>query len=207
MKKLKLIFAKAMKILLHPPALRNVSINRKSKVCSGSELTNVSIGNYSYVGNNCFVVNTKIGNFCSIADRCLIGGATHPIYRVSTSPVFHNGKNVLNKNFADFESIKTPETIIGNDVWIGMGCIIKAGIKIGNGSILGMGSVLTKDIPPYEIWGGNPARKIKDRFDKDKVELLMKTEWWNLNDNDISKLANKFDDIEKFLNDEQDVKK
>ena len=157
---LKLLMAKGLKIILNPPALRNCVIDSSSKVCSRSELNNIVMNRYSYIGNNCFMVNVSIGSFCSIADRCCIGGAMHPIQRVSVSPVFHEGKNILSKNFAKFPCIPTEKTVIENDVWIGMGCYIKAGITIHNGSVIGMGSVVTKDVPENATVVGVPAKVI-----------------------------------------------
>lgn len=196
---IKLVIAKGFKHLFRPPALRNCSLHKSAYVCSGSELNKVIIGKYSYVGNNCFMGNVKIGSFCSIADKCSIGGAAHPINRVSTSPVFHSGKNVLRTNFAEFPSIPTPQTIIENDVWIGMGSYIKAGIVIHNGAVVGMGSIVTHDIPAYEIWAGNPAKKIGKRFDDERVIELEKLQWWNWDDNELADKAYLFDDINKLL--------
>lgn len=203
---IKFIISKGLKRILNPPALRNTMIDSTSKVCSGSELSSVSINKYSYVGNRCFIVNASIGSFCSIADKCSIGGAAHPITRVSSSPVFHNGENIMKKNFAKFEPIKTPRTVIENDVWIGMGVYLKAGVTIHNGAVIGMGSVVTKDIPPYEIWAGNPARKIGTRFTQETIDKLLGSEWWSWDDNKLQDLAHTFDDIESFFKASKDLK-
>ncbi len=128
---------------------------------------------YSYIGNYCTVINSEIGKFCSIADNCIIGGANHPIGWVSTSPVFHQGKNVLRKNFSALEFVTTTRTFIGNDVWIGSNCLIKSGIKISDGAVIGMGSVVTKNVGPYEIWAGNPAKMIKGRFADSIIDDLL----------------------------------
>lgn len=190
---LKLLIAKGLKKILNPPALRNCNIDKTSRVCSQSELTRVKMGRYSYIGNDCFMVNTSIGSFCSIADRCYIGGAKHPIERVSSSPVFHKGANVLGKNFQDFASVQTPLTIIENDVWIGIGAIVKAGVVIHNGAVIGMGSVVTHDVPAYEVWAGNPARKLYDRFSPDVKQKLINSQWWCWNDKKIELLAQYFE--------------
>ena len=196
---LKLIIAKGLKIILNPPALRNCTIEQTAKVCSRSELNNVHINHYSYVGNNCFMVNVRIGAFCSIADCCCIGGAMHPIQRVSTSPVFHDGNNILKKNYATFPSIPTLQTVIENDVWIGMGCFIKSGVTIHNGAVIGMGSVVTKDIDPYEIWAGNPAKLIRKRFSEDTIAALLKIQWWNWPESKLKQYAAYFDKPEGFI--------
>ena len=192
---LMLLIAKGLKHFLNPPALRNCELDKTSKVCPKSELNVVTLGKYSYIGNDCFMVNVDIGAFCSIADRVCIGGAGHPIERLSSSPVFHEGNNVLRMNFQTFPYEHTPKTTIENDVWIGIGSIVKAGVVIHNGAVVGAGSVVTHDIPAYEIWAGNPARKIRDRFDKKTAEKIEKTEWWKKSDAEIKVLSKKFDDI------------
>lgn len=183
----------------HLSAVKNSYIDRKSKVCSASQIVNSSLGRYSYIGNSCTIVNAKIGRFCSIADNCIIGGASHPIDWVSTSPVFHKGKNILKINFSNNEYIAVTETVIGNDVWIGSNVLIKGGIKIGSGAVIGMGSVVTKDIGDYEVWAGNPARLIKKRFDDDIVTALLKIKWWDFSDQDLNEYGDFVNNIEDFI--------
>ena len=207
MRRIKFIVAKCLKRLLNPPALRSCNIDKRATVCSGSELNFVKLGKYSYVGNRCFMVNTNIGCFCSIADRCSIGGAMHPIERVSSSPVFHSGQNVMKENFVEFPRMKTPETIIENDVWIGMGCYVKAGVIIHNGAVVGMGSIVTHDIPPYEIWAGNPGKRIGKRFDENQVERLLVTQWWKWPDEQIRNKAHLFNSIDVFLEENPETRK
>jgi len=199
LKNVKLVIAKGLKWILNPPALRDCQIDKTARVCPRSELTNVKVGRYSYVGSQCFAVNASIGHFCSIADRCCIGGATHPMDYVSTSPVFHAGKNIMRTNFSSHSAPKSKVTVIENDVWIGMGCYVKAGVTIHTGAVVGMGSVVTHDIPPYEIWAGNPARFIRKRFDENTIEKLLNSEWRDWSDSKIAETAVMFDDTEKFI--------
>ena len=184
---------------LHIPAVRDSKIHPTAIICSGSHIVRTSLGKYSYVGNFCTVINAAIGGFCSIADNCIIGGASHPIEWVSTSPVFHRGKNILRKNYSNHEFNTTEKTYIGNDVWIGNNCLIKSGIKINDGAVIGMGSVVTKDVGAYEIWGGNPARLIRKRFSDDKIENLLEIKWWNFEDTKLSEHAKYFDSIDQFI--------
>ncbi len=180
------------------PSIRNSSLHSASKVCSGTSLYGVTLSKYSYIGSNCSVICADIGSFCSIADCVTIGGGSHPIDRVSTSPVFHSGRNILKKNFTSspFEPFK--KTFIGHDVWIGCSVLIKSGVSIGNGAVIGMGAVVTKDVGPYEVWGGNPAKLIKKRFDDETIGQLLEYRWWDLTDIEISDQAKYFDDP-KFL--------
>ena len=158
-----------------------------------------SLGRYSYVGRNSLVQNTEIGAFCSISESCNIGMPSHPVTMVSSSPVFLEGSNVLKKNFSSFEHTACKDTEIGSDVWLGANVSIKSGLKIGHGAIVGTGAVVTHDIPPYEIWGGNPARCIKKRFDDATIERLLKSQWWNLSDDELKKYSEFFNEPNKFL--------
>ena len=175
--KIKYIISKLLKILLNPPALNKCVKHKTAKVCPGSELTKVEIGRYSYLGSRCFVVNARIGSFCSIADMVTIGGAEHPLHFVSTSPVFLKGNNVLRKNFSEHSFSANKLTVIENDVWIGRNATIKSGVHISTGAVIGSNSMVTKDVGPYEIWAGNPARCIRKRFDDDTINKLLELKW------------------------------
>ncbi|MDO4599057.1 MAG: CatB-related O-acetyltransferase [[Ruminococcus] gnavus] len=178
-------------------------VERRAAICKGVRFYRSCIGKYSYVGNNTFITNTHIGNFTSISGECYIGGTSHPIHWVSTSSVFHKWKNILHKNFSDFEYDIFQETQIGNDVWIGQGAKIKAGVKIHDGAVIGMGSVVTKNVGPYEVWGGNPAKCIKKRFDEDTIERLLAKEWWNWDDSTIQSKACYMNDIHIFFGEDE----
>lgn len=145
------------------------------------------------------MIDTDIGNFTSISTDCYIGGTSHPTDWVSTSPVFHKWGNIMKKNFSYHEYEIFKKTVIGNDVWIGNRVLIKAGVKIADGAVVGMGSIVTKDIGPYEIWAGNPAKFIRKRFDDETINELLNTEWWNWDDEKIAEHAAKMNNIEKFL--------
>ena len=182
-----------------PTSILNSKIHSKAKIGNGSQIVNSSVGKYSYA-YSCNIVHADIGAFCSIATDCYIGGAAHPSNWVSSSPVFHCGKNVLKKNFSSHQFSPYTRTTIENDVWIGSKTLIKAGITIGTGAIIGMGSVVTHDVPPYEIWAGNPARKIKDRFPQEISNKLLESKWWEWDDDKIAQHAKNFNDPHQFLN-------
>jgi acetyltransferase-like isoleucine patch superfamily enzyme len=118
---------------------------------------------------------------------------------VSSSPVFHAGRNSLGKNFADHPFEGTLSTSIGNDVWIGTDCLVKAGVKIGDGAVIGMGSVLTKDVDNYEVWAGNPASMIGRRFDLETSSALANTKWWGYDETELEASSALFTDVAGFL--------
>ncbi|EHK2407012.1 CatB-related O-acetyltransferase [Clostridium perfringens] len=153
----------------------------------------------SYTGNNCSIIDAEIGKYCSIASYCCIGGGKHPINWVSTSPVFYNNKNSLNRNsykkeFADSNTVK-----IGNDVWIGEKVFIKSGISIGNGAIIGANSVVTKNVPDYAVVAGCPAKIIKYRFSEEIIDELLKIKWWDIDDDILKNYIDCFDNVSKFI--------
>lgn len=180
-------------------SFHSCSIDKKSKVDAQCVLAYVNMGKYSYVGSETHISSTNIGNFVSIGGGCQIGGGMHPLNMVSTSPVFLHGRNFLRKNFAEHTFDGKAEVNIGSDVWIGDGCYIKAGVTIGNGSIVGAHSVVTHDVAPYTIVAGVPARVLRARFSNDIAKSLQEIAWWNWSDSQIEEYAGFFDDPEELI--------
>ncbi len=180
-------------------AIVNSSIHRTAKIESGSHVVNSSLNKYSFCGYDCTIINCDIGAFCSIANNVSIGGARHPLEWVSTSPVFYEGRDSVKKKFSEHRRRKPLKTIIKNDVWIGEKAIIKEGVTISDGAVIGMGSVVTKDVGPYCIAAGSPARIIRRRFDEEMVNEMVRLEWWNFDDNKLKKYAQYITDPRRFL--------
>jgi len=172
----------------------NSQIDKNAFVARGCKLSNVIVKEYSYISKGSEINNCTIGKFCSIAPGVKIGFGKHPTNLLSTSPLFYTNKNVfrdafvIKKDFNEFE-----ETIIGNDVWIGMNSIILDGVIIGDGSIIGAGAVVTKNVEPYSIVAGVPAKVVKYRFDEDIIKLLLESKWWDLPKEDIIEISNYLD--------------
>ena len=149
------------------------------------KLANSTVGEYTYIHSS-VIAHTTIGRFCSIAPGNFIAQGEHPVNFLSTHPLFYSPNVDWQNKFSDKEIIKEhSRVIIANDVWIGAGCYIKDGVKIGNGAIIASGSVVVKDVPDYAIVGGVPAKIIKYRFDNDIIEKLLELKWW---DKSIDKL-------------------
>lgn len=184
---------------IHSKAIKNSVIHKESKVEAGSEIINSKFEKHSFCGYYCEIINTDIGSFSSIANHVIIGGGMHPISWVSTSPVFYEGKDSVKKKFSEFERPKPLRTEIGSDVWIGERAIIKQGVKIGTGSVIGMGSVVVKDVPPYSIVGGCPAKLIRNRFDEKLTRDLLNSKWWELPEDILRKNAKFIKDPEVFI--------
>lgn len=111
---------------------------------------------------------------------------------VSTSPVFYKAKGGTGRHLGENEEPERVSTVIGNDVWIGLRAIIKAGVKIGNGAVIDAGAVVTKDIPDYAIAVGVPAKVIRYRFDAETIDKLNTMKWWNFDEEKLRTLSRGF---------------
>ncbi len=183
------------------------------------------IGAYTYLGGGHTVARhiKKIGRFCSIAPNLHAGLVEHPTDFLSANPIFQGGwKNlwhqldVFNANnsnnikksydcYNDILKTKFKKIIIGNDVWIGDGVLIRRGVKIGDGAIIASHSVVTKDVEPYMIVGGVPAKPIRLRFEEKVIEKLLHLKWWDYGLNaldgcDFTDMGQSIAQIEKNIN-------
>jgi len=180
-------------------AIINSKIDKTSKIEAGCSLVRVKMDKHSFCGYDCEIMNCDIGSFCSIANQVVIGGARHPMEWVSTSPVFSSRRDSVKKKFSMHDKGDTPRTFIGNDVWIGEKALIKSGIRVGHGAVIGMGSVVTKDVSPYSIVAGCPAKVIRKRFDEQMIAELLIIKWWDFEEKRLSKYAKYITSPEDFI--------
>jgi acetyltransferase-like isoleucine patch superfamily enzyme len=192
---------------LHRRAIKNSIIHKTSKIEAGSHIVNSTFGKHSFCGYDCEIVSADIGSFCSIANNVKIGGGMHPIEWVSTSPVFYMGRDSVKAKFSVHKRKPIEKTTIGNDVWIGEGAIIKQGIKIENGAVIGMGSIVTKDVTAYSIVAGNPAKPIKNRFDDITIQKLLDVKWWDFDELTLEMYAKYFTNPVTFIKEFENKKK
>ena len=141
-----------------------------------------TIGAYSYIGNDTDVECADIGKFCSIADHCRIGMGSHKLNMLSTSPIFTEAINGTKTQWVekDIHAAECKRVVLGNDVWVGSHVLINGGVTVGNGVVIGAGAVVVKDVPPYAVVGGVPAKIIRYRFSEDVIAKLEELQWWNL---------------------------
>lgn len=180
-------------IINQKPLTKEVTIRENSSVINSTfedyveigplnAIENASFGSFSYTGQFCFVQNAEIGRFSNIAACVRIGPTDHPIERPTLHhftyrPAMYGFGEEREEEF--FKKREARISKIGHDTWIGHGAIIMPEVTIGNGAIVGSGAVVTKDVPPYGIAVGVPARVIKYRFDEETIEKLEKLKWWD----------------------------
>lgn len=139
-----------------------------------------TIGDYTYTGKNFTSWYSEIGKFCSISWNVSIGGANHDYERVTThSFLYSNDYSFLNGGQTGYNRFDD-ECIIGNDVWIAANASICRGVTVGDGAVIAAGAVVTKNVEPYTIVAGIPAKPIKKRFSDDIIAVLLQSKWWDL---------------------------
>ncbi|QWA14027.1 acetyltransferase [Sodalis ligni] len=183
--------------------LRECKIGRQCEVLANSAMEYSTLGNFSYIGEYCTVADAQIGKFVAIANNVRIGAPNHPMarpsqHRITYCPEYYSSGAVRDLDF--FAHRREDSVIIGNDVWMGHGAIILPGVTIGDGAVVAAGAVVSKDVEPYQIVGGVPAKTIRMRFSPEVGRQLQLIAWWDWSlDTIIERLADFQDeDVETF---------
>lgn len=151
-------------------------------------LYDVEVGQYSYGVFDCWRIRpgTRIGRYCSFAGSALIISANHPLKALSTHPIFY----LKARGVIDEDRVITRPVIVEDDVWVGHHAIITPGCKrIGRGAVIGAGAVVTRDVEPYAIVGGNPAKLIRHRFTPEVIAAIERTRWWELDRHALARIC------------------
>lgn len=184
--------------------------DKTTNILRGARISRSSIGRYSRIGVNAVVAHARIGNFSVVSMESVLGPGMHPTNYITPHSIFYRrGSWGFHDDWIkeiDFE--EEPLITIGNDVWIGRHCTIMNGVTIGDGAIVAANATVTKDVPPYAIVGGMPAKVIKYRFPQEVIDRLIEIKWWNLPDEEITKRLDLFhkenptlEDINRFFSD------
>ncbi len=166
-------------------------------------LKNCSIGYGSYLQNGCDITDTDIGRFTSIGSGVKTVIGSHPTEKaVALHPALNTYDNITGFSYVKKNSCREQQvcrTKIGPDVWLGSDVRIMGGVNIGAGSVIGTGAIVTKDIPPYSINVGIPAKTIKYRFSDEQIEKLLAMKWWEKDEQWIRTHIDDFENVEEFL--------
>ena len=162
--------------------LRQAEIGRCCEILGGTAIEYSELGDFSYLGNGCMIADAQIGRFCAIAAQVRIGAPNHPIdrpslHRFTYCPEYYFDTAQRDRTF--FELRRADRVVIGHDVWIGHAVIVLPGVRVGNGAVLAAGAVVTRDVAPYTIVAGVPARPIRQRFSREIAARLERIAWWN----------------------------
>jgi len=205
--KIKELNVKKSKILEEKPnieegtVIQNCTFGKYVEIAKNNHISETKIGSYSYTSENCQIIYSEIGKFVNIASYVRLNPGQHPMgsatqhHMLYRKEMFGFGEN--NDEFFDWR--KSKKVIIGNDVWIGHNVTIMGGVSVGNGAVIGSGAIVTKDIPPYAITVGNPAKVIRYRFSVDIIDSLEQIKWWDWSRQKVKENLNDFDDIKSFI--------
>ncbi len=186
------------------------SFEGRNSVGKHSSVLDSDLGYASYVASGSFLRRTIVGKYCCIGKNVRVIDVTHPSRDyVSVHPLFFAKKTVVGESYVRKQKFDEYLTLpdnpsrsvrIGNDVWIGDGAMILGGHSIGDGAVIAAGAVVTKDIEPYTIAAGVPARPVRKRFSEEDIAFLQEVKWWDRGEPWIRENAELFDDIRKFRN-------
>lgn len=188
---------------IHPTCrVRNSRIGAWTSLGAHTSLVESSFGEYSYTAGDVQIIYSEIGKYCSIANNVRINPGNHPQWRVTQHHMTYRRVQYglgTRDDLEFFQWRQEYKCVIGHDVWIGHGAIIMPGITIGTGAVIGSGAVVTKNIGPYEVAVGVPAKVIKRRFEAPVIERLLASEWWNWDRNTLEERFEDLLNLEVFL--------
>lgn len=169
--------------LIHPTAeVSGSTLGRYTEIEARSRLSEVELGDYSYVMEDCAIWCTRIGKFANIAAAVRVNATNHPTWRATLHHFTYRAGDYFDgaEDEASFFDWRRGNAVtIGHDVWIGHGATILPGVEIGNGAVVGAGAVVSRDVAPYTIVGGVPARLIRDRFEAGLGARMDAVAWWD----------------------------
>ncbi|PSH69778.1 acetyltransferase [Phyllobacterium brassicacearum] len=185
--------------LIHETAsVHDCELGRYTEIAERCRIIEATLGDYSYIMQDGAVWCARIGKFANVASNVRINAPNHPTWRPTLHHFTYRSEDYWDGAGVDdefFEWRRTNLVTIGHDVWIGHGATVLPGVNVGDGAVIGAGAVVSRDVAPYTIVGGVPARKIRDRFDGRTAGRLQALAWW---DWDHAKLRNALNDFRKL---------
>ncbi len=174
--------------------LEDSSLGRFTEVGERCEIIASALGDYSYVSDNCHLMFTRVGKFCSIANNVRLNPSNHPTWRATQHHfTYRSAKYGFGRDDdAFFEWRRTHAVKLEHDVWVGHGGIVLPGITVGSGAVVAAGAVVTRNVAPYAIVAGVPARPVKERFPAFVRERLLELAWWDWSHERLGKSLDDF---------------
>lgn len=195
-------------ILKQKSYLMHTTLCGRNFVGKGTVLKNAELGYGSYINAGGDLTNTRVGKYTSIGTNVSTVLGRHPVKKqVAMHPAFYSAGNEMGFTYTGQTTFEESgfldaaagiQVIIGNDVWIGNEVKLMEGVTIGDGAVIGAGAIVTKDVAPYSINVGIPAKQVDTRFTAEQIEKLLKFQWWNQDEDWIREHIAEFSDIEKF---------
>jgi len=191
--------------VLHPGAtVADSTLGAYVEIGQGARVTNAVIGDYSYCDRHADIANADIGKFANIASFVRIGPTDHPMERASQHHFLYRSADYwddADPDAAFFARRQARRARIGHDTWIGHGAIFRPDITVGDGAVVAAGAVVTRDVAPYTVVAGVPARPIRERFAPEIAERLVRLAWWDWDHGRLRAALEEFRslDVEAFL--------
>lgn len=188
---------------IHPGArIRASVLGAWTEIGPGTEMAEAVFGDYSYCAGDNQIIYAEVGRFCSIASHVRINPGNHPVERVTQHHMTYRRAQygfAARDDEAFFAWRRANRCVIGHDVWIGHGAIILPGVTVGIGAVVGAGAVVSRDVTPYTIVGGVPARPIRPRFPEAIAARLLKIAWWEWDRATLEARFDELGDVERFV--------
>jgi phosphonate metabolism protein (transferase hexapeptide repeat family) len=181
--------------------IHNSHFGRYTEIGANSSIVETSFGDYSYTAGDNQIIYSEIGKFSNIASHVRINPGNHPMERVTLHHMTYRRKlyGFGEDDHDFFQWRRDHKCTIGHDTWLGHNVIVMPGISIGHGAVVGSGAVVTRDVPPYMIAVGVPARVIKPRFPEDIVAALLRIAWWDWDHATLGARLNEMNHVESFI--------
>jgi acetyltransferase-like isoleucine patch superfamily enzyme len=180
--------------------INDCRLGRYVVIFDSVNLSRTYIDDYTYIQSSSRIFNCTIGKFCSIAAGVTIAPGMHDLRCVTTHPALLQKSTPLPVVFSNRDNQITHKCVtIGNDVWIGENAVILDGVSIGNGAVIAAGAVVIRDVVPFEVVGGVPAKHLKFRFDADTICSIQQSQWWSMSEEWLHKNSSKMLNVDDFI--------